>query len=72
MSHSCVSETTILCRLTQTQVYVMKTTCPTSNSLAVWQAWPCITENCWMVCAVLIKVLLEIAFPHLQCSLCFF
>lgn len=60
MIHPCVSETTILCRSTPTQVYVMKITCPTSNSLAVWQAWPCIMENCWMVCAVLTKILLYV------------
>lgn len=47
----CLPGTTTHCRLTLTQVYVMRTTCPTSSSSAVWQAWPCITANCSMVSA---------------------
>lgn len=43
--------TTTHCRSTLTQVYVTRTTCPTSSSLAVWQAWQCITANCSMVSA---------------------
>lgn len=56
---SCVPETTILCRSIPTQAYVTKITCPTSNSSAVWPAWPCTTGNCWMVRAVLDHVPLK-------------
>lgn len=47
----CVPGTTTHCRSTPTQVYVMRITCPTSSSSAVWQAWPCIMANCSMVSA---------------------
>lgn len=48
-------ETTTLCRLTQTLAYVMRITCHTSNSSAVWQAWPFFTASCLMVSAVWLR-----------------
>lgn len=45
-------ETTTLCRLTPTLAYVMRITCRTSNSSAVWRAWPFFTASCSTVSAV--------------------
>lgn len=47
----CLSGTTTRCRLTPTQVCVTRTTCPTSSSSAVWQAWLSTMGNCLMVSA---------------------
>ncbi len=63
----CLAGTTTHCRSTLTQVYVTRTTCPTSSSSVVWQAWLCIMENCSTVSeACFPLVTIKASFKHLQ------